>query len=111
MAFYTNFAIREGYAACTRGPVIFIRPEYRGDAGILAHEKLHAWQWWSTLGLHSFLYLLWPAYRLRAEVAAYRVQMACYPDDRAAYFAKMLSERYGLRVTAAEALRLLRGDA
>jgi hypothetical protein len=107
--FYTNFGVIDGFAGTARGPFIFIRPEYKGDAGLLAHEKVHVWQWLRTLGLHSFLYPLSDRYRLAAEVECYREQAKHYPDDRMPRFAAFISKYYGLRITAKAALDLLRG--
>lgn len=107
IVFYTDRWIKPAFAGCARGPLIFIRPQYRGDAGLLAHERVHVRQWLQTLSLHSFLYLLVPAYKLWAEAQAYRAQAACYPDDRRPAFAQMIATRYGLDVTPAAALVLL----
>lgn len=75
MTFYTDNLIPADSAGCTRGPVIFIRPKYRNDIGLLRHEECHVRQWLRTLGLHSILYLLSKKYRLKAEVEAYREQL------------------------------------
>lgn len=95
--FYTNRFIPKDYAACTRGPCIFIRPEYRGDIGLLEHEKVHVRQWVRTLGVHSILYLMSKKYRLRAEVEAYRKQLV-YSPGREELFAGFIAYRYGLDV-------------
>ncbi len=91
MTFYTNKFIPSGSAGCARGPCIFIRPDHRGDAGLLAHEQVHVSQWWRTLGLHSLLYLVSKKYRLAAEVEAYRKQLE-YPHPR--YSQDQLRELY-----------------
>lgn len=106
--FYTNFAVPTGSAGCARGPFIFIRPQYKDDAGLLAHEQTHVKQWLRTLGLHSFMYLLSDSYKLASEVEAYKEQAKHYPDDRMPLFAKYISDDYGLSVTAIDALKLLR---
>lgn len=116
-------------AACARGPLILVRPEKRDDAGLVAHELVHVAQWaiglflgllltflaasqgcpqWpyiagASIGLHSLAYLTIPAYREWAEVAAYRRQLQCYPDDRRDLFAGFISAHYGLSITKAEA--------
>jgi hypothetical protein len=41
---YTNNFIAKNFAGCTRGPFIFIRPEHKGDKGMLAREKVHVRQ-------------------------------------------------------------------
>lgn len=108
LTFYTNKFIPTGSAGCTRGPVIFIRPEYKGDKGLLAHEEVHRWQWVFTLGLHSVLYLMWKKYRLAVEVIAYRRQIAvgALSAEKAAGF---LSKKYRLNITEADAIASLRG--
>lgn len=88
-----------------RGPVVLIRPKYRDDAGLLAHELVHVGQFWGPavmfsilgalllmqpdpllvyigyvlpglgLAIHSVFYRFDRTYRLWAEVSAYRVQM------------------------------------
>lgn len=105
--FYTNFGVMAGFAGTTRGPFIFIRPEYKDDTGLLAHEKVHVRQWFRTLGLHSFLYMLSDRYRLAAEVECYREQAKHYPDDRMPRFAVFISKYYGLSITVKDALGLL----
>lgn len=74
--------------------------------------------WWSLapigMAAPSLAYLYWPAWRAAEEIAAYRTQAKCYPVDqrpaRLALFAKFIAERYGLGISAAEALqRLLEG--
>lgn len=106
--FYINFGVPSGSAGCARGPLIFIRPEYKDDAGLLAHERIHVWQWLRTLGLHSFLYMLSDRYKLAAEVEAYREQAKHYSDDRAPTFAAYIATDYGLSISAADALALIR---
>ncbi len=109
LVFYTDAGMKPWMAACTRGPVILIRPAYRDDAGLLAHEKVHRRQWLRTLGMHSILYLLSRSYRLSAELEAYTEQARHYPDDRAPLFAQYIATRYGLDITPEAALCQLRG--
>ena len=94
----------EGVGGCANGPVIRIRPKYREDEGIHAHELTHVWQWWLTLGLHSLLYLLVRRYRLWAEVQAYREQTRHPPGllwtDAAT---RLTAPRYRLGLTQVEA--------
>ena len=106
MIFYTNRFVPKGFAGCARGPIIFIRPEYRHDKGLLSHEKVHRKQWLRTLGLHSLLYLFVPEYRLAAEVEAYKVQMKHNPEN-ARLFARYIATKYRLDITADSAMKLL----
>jgi hypothetical protein len=107
LTFYTNFGVPRGSAGCARGPVVFIRPEYRDDRGLYEHELTHVKQWFRTLGLHSFLYLLSDRYKLACEVEAYREQDKHYAEDRRALFAKFIAQDYDLDITQDEALALL----
>lgn len=105
--FYTNRFIPAEHAACARGFVIFIRPEYKDDKGLLAHEMEHVYQWCATIGLHSFFYLLSKQYRLWAEVEAYKEQLKYSPGNELR-FAEFIADKYGLNVSAEEALELLK---
>lgn len=107
MIFFTNFGVGDGFAGCARGPFIFIRPQYRYDEGLIAHEKVHRWQWLRTFGLHSFLYLLSDEYKLRAEVEAYREQLK-YSPGRELLFAGFIAGKYGLSISYADAAEALR---
>lgn len=131
---YTDRFIPAQFAAITVGPLILVRPAYRGDVGLLAHEMLHAKQWllttlailaiagglyylqrpeWAyvaavSYGVFGIVYQLFPAARLRIEAAAYRLQLTYYPDDRSALFASFLATKYGLGITQDQALQALR---
>lgn len=113
LTFYTNRFIPESAAGCMRVillPVIFIRPKYRDDAGLYAHELEHVKQ--ALRGLliaHLLLYQFSARYKLWAEVAAYRIQAKHYPDDRRPLFARFIAQHYGLDVSEQEALEALRG--
>lgn len=136
MIFYTNRFIPEGFAGCTRGPFIFIRPEYKNDKGLLAHEKVHVGQWamvsfmacavlavggfllsehvnfpaWivAPLGLaaHGLLYKLVPGYRLDCEVEAYKEQLRRDPQHLDLY-AYFIATKYDLKISQGEAITLL----
>ena len=68
---------------CANGPIIRIRPAYKGDEGLKQHEICHVHQWWRTLGLHSLLYLVSKRYRLRAEVEAARRDVKFMKEEAA----------------------------
>jgi hypothetical protein len=120
------------------GPINVIDPAKKDDIGLLAHEDEHGEQWFLTgamaaavvfilvynfystsvafavlpgvfFGAHFILHKFVPAYRLWAEVEAYKVQALHYPDDRRERFAEFLAdpERYNLNITKGEALALL----
>jgi nucleoside phosphorylase len=45
LTIYTDRFIPERFGAVNAGPVSLIRPKYKGDAGLHAHEAVHARQW------------------------------------------------------------------
>lgn len=137
MVIYSDRLVPAPHAGCTRGPMIFIRPAYRDDQGLLAHERVHVRQWlagilvaaalalalwlavpgWAVLaqsvavvglGLHPLVRLVSRRYRLWSEVEAYREQLKHYPIDHSMLFAVFLAERYGLGVSVDSALQLLK---
>lgn len=85
------------------------------ESGAVAVGGLLVHPWWlipgALFGAHPLLYLLVPAYRLWAEVVAYRLQAATRAGDgkdRLPLFAEFLAKRYRLDISQAEALRQLR---
>ena len=123
-------------AGAAWGPFVKIRPKYRDDAGLHAHEREHVLQWaemaflgalvfgalgylWAgpfgiccgALGLltHNALMRL-RAYRLWAEVAAYRKQMVQHESaislESAAW--RLALPLYNLGLRQAEAIELLK---
>ena len=118
--------------ARSKGPFIFVRPEYKDNLSIYLHELTHVKQWYiMTVGLmaisallcyvlpeaaawwpgllllsllmHNGLYNINKTYRLWSEVQAYRVQAMGDPSVLP-MFAQSLSELYGLGLTPDEAL-------
>ena len=108
LTYYTDRFIPDTAAGCARGPLIFIRPKYKSDRGLLEHEKVHRWQWIRTLALHSLLYFFIPEYRLASEVEAYKEQAQWYADDRLPKFAGYIARNYKLKITEEDALKLLK---
>lgn len=127
----------EAFGGMAYGPYIAIRPKYRDDMGIHAHELEHVKQWWvvslasalaigllayamlgaeyvglALLGfaVHPVAYKLVSEYRLHCEIEAYRQQAKHYPGDRMPLFAGYIAEKYGLPITPEVALKLLIGD-
>lgn len=97
----SNVLIPKQHQAATRGPFIFVRPEHKGDKGLIEHEKVHRKQFFRTFGLHGLLYLFVPEYRLAAELEAFAEQAKHYPDDRTLKFAHLIASNYGLKITVA----------
>ena len=103
---YTD-RLPEKVAGMALGPVILIRPKYRGDKGLLEHEKYHRRRWLRTCFLGIAAYLLSQKYRLAEEVAAYKVQLK-YSPGKEWKFAGFIAAKYRLTiVTQAQAHDLL----
>lgn len=49
-----------------------IRTTFKDNKAVHAHERVHVWQFWLTLGLHSVFKKLSRKYSVWAEVVAYR---------------------------------------
>lgn len=94
--------IFKGFAAFTVYPFIFVRPEKAEDTALIAHELVHYQEQRKSLVLPWLvLYLLWPMFRLKAEVRAYQRQIAL-GGIGIQEAAKML-ESYRLNITQEEA--------
>ena len=105
----TNWPIPARFAALTVAFVVFIRPEYRNDAGLIAHELTHVRQFWRWLGLNGLLYKFSKKWRTRFEVEAYRKQLEFSPHALE-HFAVSLSTKYALNITHDRAIELLKGQ-
>lgn len=131
---YTD-RLPSGVGGTANGPIVRIRPEYRGDAGIHAHEYEHVRQWYAEglvgmvllallalvggchwnlalavapagMAAHSLGYALCASHRLWSEVQAYKVQMRHGLNlDDAAR--RLMSPRYKLGLSYNDARRLL----
>ena len=110
LLYYTE-SVPEGSAGCANAFVIRIRPAYKDDKGLLAHEIEHVRHWWYSLGFSSILYLLSKRFRLWAEVQCYKVQLEYAADRDLARrsFALRLATNYDLDITVSEALIVLGG--
>lgn len=106
MIILTNLFIPDRFAAFTLWPFILIRPEFKNDEGLKAHEEVHWHQTWTTCFLHPLLYKFSKKYRLKAEVEAYREQLTY--GGKAEEFAEFLATKYDLDITKEQALELLK---
>ena len=106
---YTNLGIPKRFAGYAVGPLILIRPQYRGDEGLLAHERTHVRQFWRSFGLMPLRYWLSRRHRFCSEVEAYQAQMQNNPE-RVLLYAKFISDKYGLDVSAETALAALQRE-
>lgn len=126
---------KSGPPGQSKGPVIWLRDDMRGNVAVLEHELTHVRQWvaisliaalafaglcfavpelYPYLNfilvapiLHPVLYVTVPAFRLWCEVQAYRTQISFGGD--ALSCATSLSQDYGLKLTQDNALARLRG--
>jgi hypothetical protein len=94
------------FGGWTLGPVILIRPRYKGDVGLLEHEKVHVHQFWRSFCLFGIAYFLSKKKRLQYEAEAYKEQLKYSPQNRL-IFAGFLVNNYKLGITQAEALAAL----
>lgn len=125
--------VPEQFGGLASGPLIRIRPKYKGDAGLLEHEKTHVRQWyaltvlglvsaaalvllvspelWPTIGaapsLHPLLYKFLRPYRRWCEVKAYRKQIAIGGYISNEFAVTALVEKYALGLSVDEARALL----
>lgn len=121
------------FLAGSKGPVIFIRPEYKDNEALYLHELEHIKQFWrmcipllclagylysinnpgffvagmASLLAHNMIYEFSRPYRFWAEAKAYKAQ-AMGNDDVLPAFAKCLATIYDLRIMPSEALERLR---
>ena len=113
MIFYQKWGVSPGAKATTRGPFIFVDPEFKDDPGLIQHEQVHVDQFFRTCGLHVFLYRFSNAYRFKSEAEAYRVQLTCYPayeyPQRLDDYAEYLVAHYGLGITKEQAINAIKG--
>ena len=112
MIFYTDRFIPKGSAGCMRVffiPLIFIRPQYKDDMGLLAHEKKHAEQAWRHIlpPIYAIRYLLSESYRLESEVECYKVQLGFNPYNLLK-FAEFIANDYNIDISVADAANLLK---
>ena len=89
--------------------LVLIHPSGRRDSGLLAHEAVHCRQM-REVGMLRFWwhYFTCPAFRLWAEVEAYRVSLQHRPNAMR-QFARALAHGYLLGIGEEQAERLLRG--
>ena len=106
--FYTDIGVSEGSAGGAHNSVICIRPKYRGDVGLLEHERIHVRQFWRNPILFNFRYAFGRHYRLQYEAEAYAAQANCYADDRVPVLAARLANKYDLGITPEIAERAIR---
>ena len=96
----------ERFAGYTIGPIALIRPAYRNDIGLIAHEQCHIDQFWRNP--FKVILATWiKDWKLELDVEAYKVQLEHSPGNELR-FATFIAEKYDLDITQAEALELLK---
>lgn len=87
--------------------LVLVHPRVRRDAGLLAHEAVHCRQM-REVGMLRFWwwYFTNPAFRLWAEVEAYRVSLRHQPRGLR-HFARTLADGYLLPISEQQASQLL----
>ena len=105
--FIKTYLLPSKIGAITLGPVILIRPKYADDPGYQAHELTHQKRQYKYLIIFWWiLYLLSSSFRMREEVAAYKVQIS-YGNLNVTQAAHYLSTIYWLGISQEEAEKLL----
>lgn len=127
--------IEGGFGGTAQGPLIKILSKYRGDTGLIEHEKTHVRQWYAVLAiglllcslltqlvapslwplcglapfLHQLLYKFVRSYRRWCEVRAYRKQIAQGDYASTEFAVVALVDKYDLGLSVDEARALLIG--
>jgi len=103
--FYTDRFIPERYSAINLFFVILIRPKFRNDVGLLAHERVHTRQVLRSFGLHIIMYHLSKNWRLKSVIEAYKVSVKYgMKIDRAAL---LIASNYDLEISPTNAALML----
>ena len=99
MIIYTDRFIPAGFDAhAILSPLILIRPNRRGDAGIIAHERRHAKDVWLCGWLIcGLLYKFSRRFRLWFELRGFREEIRINPD-RLLWAAESLANDYKLPI-------------
>ena len=125
--------LTKGFGGTAQGPFIKMLEKYKGDSGLIEHEKVHVRQWYIVLGfglllsamltlllslslwpllglapfLHQQLYKVIRPYRARCEVQAYRRQIEVGGYISNEFAVRMLVEKYDLGLSEKEVRTLL----
>lgn len=125
--------LTEGFGGIAKGPVIKILQKYKGDVGLIEHEKTHVRQWYALLAIglllctlltllvstalwpfyglalfsHQVLYKFVRSYRRWCEVKAYRKQIETGGYTSNEFAVTMLVDKYDLGLSVDKARVLL----
>ena len=101
---YTD-RLPSGFKGAANGPFVRIKKSSKNDFGLHVHEETHVRQFYMTLSLHSYLYLLYKPYRQWAEVKAFHAQYKTGADLN--HLSHFLASNYGLKISVNEAKKLI----
>ena len=122
-----------GFGGTAQGPLIKMLSKYKGDTGLIEHEKTHVRQWYAALAIwlllcallslvvspvlwplcglaplvHLVLYKLVRPYRQLCEIQAYRKQLATGGYSTGEFAVIALVEKYDLGLSSDQAKALL----
>lgn len=113
VVFYNNVITkkfnRHGVAV---GNLVFINKAYKNDEGLLQHELTHVKQFYKYMIIPFCILGYTNKYKLKFEVEAYKVQLGYCSKELKEYYlnkyAELIANTYGLPISKAEAILLLR---
>lgn len=109
IVFYTDRFIPARFAGMAVAIFIFIRPKYKNDYGLLAHERVHVKQFLRSPFLHGLKYQFNKEYRYQCEIEAYARQINVNrTDELVKKYAEFIATRYNLDISIAKAEEDLR---
>jgi hypothetical protein len=106
---YTDDGLADWEAGKVNFLSIKIKPEYKSDFSLLAHELEHVKQTYKTCFLHGLLYACSSKYRLYAECQAFIAGQIKSKTMTLEYVADSLFQYYNLGFTKEYILNYLRG--
>ena len=110
---YTDANMKENVGGYAKAWFIRIRPRYKDDKGIHAHELKHVEYWWKYGIIGRLLYKFSKTYRLNEEVECYKEQLKYAPatgnpEHYRDMYAGFIADDYNLDISKEEALLLLK---
>lgn len=106
MILYTPILWADGFTPLPN--LMILKSSQRGNATLIAHEKVHQNQMRRDGVLKFWFRYLTPEWRLIYEVEAYKESYRLRPESLY-FYAKSLAEDYCLDISTDEAMRLIRG--
>lgn len=103
----TNLFVPKRFKAYTVGFVILVRPEFRDNKGLMAHELVHVAQFWRN-PLMGWFYRFSVKHRYKYELEAHQAQYRHSPE-LAVFLANNLTDNYNLKITFQQAYLAITG--